>query len=1029
MLDKILNQKAFLSFFFVALVLGGLYSFNGMGKLEDPEIPIKSAMIITPYPGASAEEVEHEVTEVLEKAVQRLENIDFIESRSIAGMSEITINIKTHVTTDEMPQLWDHLRRKVNDVKGNLPQGAGEPIVNDDFGDVSGIFLAISNDGYSYNEFQHYVDFVKEELLIVDGVKRIEVFGKKTEVINISFDNEYFASLGINPLMIFQLFNDQGVTVNPGSFVSGSERIRLDIGNKFQDLDEIKDFEVLLPNGGRYRLGEIAKVERAFYEPEMQKLKFNGQEAISLAISMEKGGNIIELGESLEKRLDELQQDLPAGIDYHPIFYQHEKVDEAISDFMVNLAMSVIIVIAVLLVFMGAKAGLLIASGLVFTILGTFIVMSAMDIELHRVSLAAIIIAMGMLVDNAIVVADGILIDLKKGVKRSKAFVSTAKKSAMPLLAATFVAILAFMPLGFNNTMAGEFLKSLFFVLAISLFVSWLLAMVQTPFMAQYFYTKGKAKQNNEENKDPYSGGFYRLFKKLLQFSLWHKSLFTISTIIVLILSFMLFGQVKQNFFPAANYDQFILEYRLPEGADMKQVEMDLDELQKKVEQWDNINFVVTGLGSTPARYTLLRPVNGLSLSYGELIISVKDRERLPETMEQLQTLVDENYPQAFARVKEYLAVGGEFIVEAKFTGKDEKVLKHLAEEAKAIMRAEPMARFVTDNWKNDVKVLTPLYSKVRARELMVNRQDVAQALAIASNGAPVGVFYDGEYQLPVMLKLNTTLDNDVTQLNSIPVWSGLPTSVPLVQLVDSIEVQWANNRIMHYNGQRAIKVQCDPAPGYSGSELFPLLKNKVEAIPLPEGYELEWLGEYKSSNEANEGLMQNFPLAVLLMLIIIIGLFNNFKQPIIIFMLVPLAFIGVIFGFLFTGTYFTFFAMVGSLGLMGMMIKNAVVLLDEINIQIKSGKDKLNAIIDSTISRVRPVMMASLTTILGMLPLLWDRMFASLAVAIMFGLLIGSVITLIIVPVLYAMFYKVETKSLHGQESEPHVDNTTSVE
>ncbi|MCU4177507.1 efflux RND transporter permease subunit [Carboxylicivirga sp. N1Y90] len=1016
MLEKILNQKAFLTFFFIALIFGGVYSFNGMGKLEDPEIPVKAAVVITPYLGASAEEVEKEVTDVLEKAIQRLENVDYVESRSIAGMSEITINIQTHVTTQELPQLWDHLRRKINDVKGDLPQGAMDPIINDDFGDVSGIFLAVSNDGYSYSEFQDYVDFIKQEVLLIDGVKRIDVFGKQNEVINISFDNEYFASLGINPMMIFQLFNDQGTTVNPGSFKSGSERIRIDIGNKFQDLDEIRNFEVRLPNGGRYRLGEIARVERGFYEPVMQKLKFNGREAISLAISMEKGGNVIELGENIEKRLIELQSDLPVGIDCHPIFYQHEKVDEAISDFMVNLLMSVLIVIAVLLVFMGMKAGLLIASGLVFTILGTFIVMSGMDIELHRVSLAAIIIAMGMLVDNAIVVADGILIDLKKGMSRSKAFVNTAKKSALPLLAATVVAILAFMPLGFNSTMAGEFLKSLFFVLAISLFVSWFLAMVQTPFMAQYFYRQNTEK---EEETNPYGGRFYKGFEKVIRFSLWHKSLFTILTVVVMVGSFMCFGFIKQNFFPAANYDQFILEYRLPEGSDLAQVEEDLDEIQNELSTWDNINYIVTGLGSTPARYTLLRPMNGLSQNYGELIICVNDKERLAETINGLQDYVDQHYPQSDSRAREYIAVGGEFKIEAKFTGKDDRVLKELAAQAKAIMNDEPMARFVTDNWKNEEKVLSPVYSKVKARELMVNRVDVARALAIASSGTPVGVFYDGEYQLPVMLKLNQSLEKDIDQVNSIPVWAGLPSSIPLAQLVDSVEVKWSNSRIMRYDGQRAIKAQCDPMPGYSGGELYPFLKDKIEAIPLPDGYELEWLGEVKSSRQANEGLMQNFPLAVLLMIIIIIGLFNNFKQPIIIFMLVPLAFIGVIMGFLLTGTYFTFFAMVGSLGLMGMMIKNAVVLLDEINLQIDGGKDRMNAIIDATISRVRPVMMASLTTILGMLPLLWDRMFASMAVAIMFGLLVGTVITLIIVPVLYAMFYKVNTKALHGEEKE----------
>lgn len=1014
MLDKILSQKAFLSFVFIALIMGGILSFSSMGKLEDPEIPVKAAVIMTPYPGATAQEVEQEVTDVLEKAVQRLENIDYIESRSLPGLSEITIHIKSGTKTSEMPQLWDHMRRKVNDVKSSLPRGVHGPIINDDFGDVSGIFLAISNDGYGYYEFQEYVDLVKQELQLVPGVKRIEVFGKQTEVINIRFDNEYFASLGINPMMIFQSFNDQGLITDAGSFTSGSERIRINIGNKFQDLEEIRNFEVRLPNGGRYRLGQIASITRDFNQPVMQQLKYNGREAISLAVSMEKGGNILVLGEAIEKRLDELQANLPAGIECHPVFYQHKNVDESISNFVINLIESVVIVIAVLLLAMGLRAGLLIASGLVFTILGTFIVMRGMDIELHRVSLAAIIIAMGMLVDNAIVVADGILVDLERGMKRKKAFVETAKKMAFPLLGATLVAILAFMPLAFNPTGAGEFLKPLFYVLAISLFLSWMLAMIQTPFMAEYFYKKEKKKKNASENTDPYQGKFYQWFGRAIRYALWHKSFFTIGTVVILVVSFWSFKFVKKDFFPGSSYDQFILEYRLPEGTDISAVENDLDQVQQELMKWDNINNVVTALGNTPARYTLMRPMNGLSLSYGELIISVKDKELAAEDRQRLQKYVDKNFPQGFARVREYFAIGGDFKIEAKFAGPDDQVLKQLVEQAKTIMNNEPLAAFVTDDWKNQVKVLSPAYSQEQARELMVSRKDVATALAIASSGYPVGAFYDGEYQIPVLLKLNKSIEKDINQLSAIPVWSGLPNSVPLSQLVDSIGVRWEHNIIRRYDGQRAMKAMCDPLEGYTANDLMPLIKDKIEAIPLPEGYSLAWLGEIKSSKQANEGLAENMPLAFLLMIIIVIGLFNNFKQPIIIFLLMPLAFIGVIMGFLVTGAYFGFFSIVGTLGLMGMMIKNAVVLLDEINIQVTAGKEQLAAILDSTISRVRPVMMASLTTILGMFPLLWDDMFKSMAVSIMFGLLIGTIITLIVVPVLYAVFYKVKTRSLH---------------
>lgn len=1017
MLENILSKKAMLSFVFVALILAGVLSFDALPKLEDPEIPVKAAAIVTVYPGASAEEVEKEVTDPLEKAIQRLENIDFIESKSMPGMSQITVNIKSGVKTAEMPQLWDHLRRKVNDAKSSLPQGAYAPIVNDDFGDVSGIFMAITNDGFSDVEFRRQVETVKQRLLLVSGVKRAEEFGVAREVINIRFDNDYFATLGINPSMIFQFFNDQGSVVNAGTVLAGDNRLRIDIGNKFQSLDEIRNFEVKLPNGQRYRLGDITTITRDEADPVTTKMKYNGRQAIGLALSMEHGGNVIKLGERVEAELENIQKDLPVGIDVHPVFYQHNKVKESINTFLINLVESVLIVIVVLLLAMGLRAGLLIASGLLFTILATFILMQWVGVELHRVSLAAIIIAMGMLVDNAIVVADGILVDLSRGVQRQKAFIGPAQKSAMPLLGATLVAILAFMPLAFNTTGAGEFLRSLFYVLAISLFASWVLAMIQTPFMAAWFYPEKKNAGNNGEAPKP--GKFYLVMEKLIGWALWHKSAVAIATGLVLFLSFWAFGFAKKDFFPSATNDQFILEYRLPEGADISAVERDLNEIQADISTWKEIDYITTSIGSSPVRYTLMRPMAALAQNYGELIVVLKDKSFDLDVRNRLDRYVNEHYPQAVARCRTYQAIGGDYKIEVKFAGPDAAVLRQLSEKAEAVMRQNQHTQFVTNDWRNEEKVLSPVYSQEKARGLMINRSDVSRALAIASTGTPVGVFNDGEYPIPVMLRLNRSLSDDISLLPTIPVWSGQrANSVSLAQLTDSIGIKFENGVIRRYDGQRAIRSQCDPLPGVTAAEVLAQIQPEIDAIDLPVGYTREWLGEVKRSAEANAGLAENFPLALILMIVIVIALFNNFRQPVMIFLIMPLAFIGVIMGSLLTGIPFGFFSIVGTLGLMGMMIKNAVVLLDEINIQINDGKEKLHAIIDATVSRIRPVMMASLTTILGMLPLAWDDMFQSMSVAIMFGLLVGTVITLLVVPVMYAMFYRIDTRTLHPHKS-----------
>lgn len=1015
MLDKILSQKALLLAFLVILVFGGIGSFAGLSKLEDPEVTVKAAVIATPYPGASAEEVEKEVTDVLEKAINELQHIDYIESVSMPGMSQITVHIEGYVTMKQLPQKWDHLRKKINDAAGSLPSGAMDPIVNDDFGDVYGIFLAISSDGYSYKELDEYAEFFKNELSQVEGVRRINIVGQRTETVEIRFSPERFSTLGLNPMAIVQTLNDQGEVVDAGSIVAGSERIRLAPGTKFQSLDEIRDLNIQGSNGNAFRLGDIASVERAFMTPIRTGLKYNDRESLGLGISMQSGDNIIHLGERVDAAIARLMKEIPAGIEIHKVYNQPTQVQAAIRGFTINLAQSVGIVIVVLLLAMGMRAGLLIASSLVFTILGTFIMMGFLDMPLDKVSLAAIVIAMGMLVDNAIVVADGILADLAKGMSRQKAYVAAAKQNAFPLIGATLVAILAFMPMAFNTTAAGEFMKPMFFVLAISLSLSWILAMIQVPFMASYFYRNGYKKGQGTDNKrNVHTGPVYRVFGGIIRFALWHKTMFVVGTLLILVLSFGAFGLLNKDFFPQQEYNQFLVEYRLPQGSDIYRVEEDLAQMSQEFMKWDEVNFVASSVGSSPIRYTLSRPMISYNPRYGELIVEVQEGHTILDVIAKAEPHFKELFPGASIRYSQYSAMGGEYKIQAVFIGPDSKVLKNLTEEAKKIMHQEPDAVFVNDDWGNEIKVMSPVYSSPKGQRLNISRGAVASALAMATDGLGVGVFYEDNTAMPVMVKVDSQLSKKPEVLESVPVWGNHSQfSVPLGQVIDTVAMNSETYYIKRYNGQRALKAQCDPAKGLTAPEIMDRFKSDIEAIPLPDGYRLEWHGELKNSNTANQALLENLPLALLLMALIIIALFNNFKQPLIILMIFPLAFVGIIVGFLVTRLNFDFMAIIGALGLIGMMIKNTVVLLDQINIEIRDGKIPIIAVIRATISRVRPVSMAALTTIFGMFPLVFDDMFQSMAIAIMFGLLIGTVITLLVVPVLYVLFYKIDTSKM----------------
>ncbi len=1016
MLERLLNQKAMITTILVAVIFGGLFAYVNMGKLEDAEIPIKSAVVVTLYPGASAHEVELEVTDVLERGIQLLENIDDIESISIPGVSYITINIKETVKTPDLPQLWDHLRRKVNDVKGELPPGAMEPVVNDDFADVYGMFFAITSDGYSAKELNEYVDYVRRELLDINGVKRAQVYGKQIETIDIFLSTDKLASLSINPMMIAVALQNEGAMVNAGTITSGTESIRVGVGNKINDILDIENLLIQVPDGGNFRLGDIASVQRSVMEHQYENMTFNGSMAMSLGLSNEEGANVVELGERVRERISELRESLPVGIDIHDIYSQPDRVQVAVNDFMMNLIMSVGIVIIVLLFAMGLRSGLLIASGLVFTIFATLLVMLGIEMPLHRVTLAAIILAMGMLVDNSIVVADGILIDLKSGMNRGKAFVATAKRTALPLLGATLVAILAFLPLRMAPNAAGEFLSSLFVVLMVSLFLSWLFAMVQTPFMAKYFYRKERPKG---ENANPFEHGIYPSYRKLVSSILSHKYIFLVGSFIILVIALMNFGRVRSEFMPKMDYNQFFIEYHLPQGNEVEATEREINDIRDYISTIEDVKFVVTATGRPPARYSLMRPMATGGHNYGELIIETYDSDQINGVIEKINAYTAENHPQAIVRNRLFGAAFNDYDLEVQFLGPDPKVLRELTDQAKAIMQQSPNTITVTDNWLNQAKVLKPVYSVEEAQKLGISRNDMANSILVATDGLTIGALYEGIEILPIMLKTTEPVDNNVSELATIPVWGQYSTaSTPLGQITNRMELTWENERVNRYNGERAMKAQCDVAPGILPDELYQELKDEIEAIPLPDGYTRRWDGTVASAEEAQSALFLYLPLALGLMIIIIIGLFNNLKQPAIIFLIVPFAFVGVVIGFLITGMTLTFIGIIGALGLIGMMIKNSVVLLDEINIGIREGKTAIESTIDASVSRMRPVMMASLTTILGMFPLVWDVMFNSLAITIMFGLLIGSLITLLVVPVMYAVFYNLNTKTLRQKSN-----------
>ncbi|WP_018338939.1 efflux RND transporter permease subunit [Butyricimonas synergistica] len=1036
-----LNNKALVKFFIAVLVIGGVFAFISMSKLEDPEIKVKQAMVVTVYPGASAHQVELEVTDVLEKSIRSMGAIGSIESKSMADLSMITVELESTVGPDELEQKWDILRRKVTNAQAQLPDGARASVVMDDFGDVYGMFYAITTDGIGDEELLDYAQLVKRELQEVEGVRRVEIYGNRTACINIEVLQDKMANLGVHPMEILSTLNSQNKTVYPGYFNSGDQRLRVAINDSYQSVEDIRNLIIQGHENDQLRLRDIASVTEGYEEPSRNEMRYDGKRAFGLAVSMEKGGNIVSLGKKVDEELQQLKESrIPTGVEFHKVFFQPDRVNDAIGVFMVNLIESVIIVILVLMLTMGFRSGVIIGTGLVIIVLGSFVVLYLFDGTLQRVSLGSLIVAMGMLVDNAIVIVDGILVDLERGVKRPAALTNIAKKTAMPLLGATVIAILAFFPIFISPDTTGEYVRDLFIVLAVSLLLSWVLALTHIPIHADHSL-KVKRKK---EGENLYDSKIYRLFRQFLAFMLWHKSMAIGVVVILLAVTAFLYRYIPQGFFPDLSYTQLYIEFKMPEGTRVERVESDLAEIEEYLMERPEITHVTTSIGGTPARYNLVRSIAEPSMSYGELIVDYTTPEALKETMDELQDYLTANYPDAYVRMKRYNLMYKKYPIELMFTGPDPAVLKDLTEQAEQIMRDESAVMLVTNDWEPMTPTLMVNYYQPIARAIGLSRSDVGLSMLSATDGMPLGSYYEGVHAKPIYLKSLDSKGEQVEALDNIPVWSMLPStaalneetlkgllmgttsgedllsqtigSIPLNQATRGITMKWEDPVVRRYNGQRAMRAQCNNAPGYTAESARSLLLPKINEIVLPEGYAMQWLGEHKASGDSMRYLFANIPLAVILMIAILIMLFKDFKKPIIIFCCLPLAAIGIVLGMLISGKEFGFVAIVGALGLIGMMIKNGVVLLDEIGLQIASGKGQTEALLDSSSSRFRPVMMASLTTILGMLPLLGDDMFGSMAVTIMSGLLVGTVITLVFIPVLYAVFFK--EKKVIGKES-----------
>ncbi len=1004
-----LKNRVFISFILVLVFVGGIVSYFKVGKLEDAEFTIKTALVITRYPGASQYEVEQEVTEKLERAAQQMDNVDEIYSSSYAGLSIIQVDLKESMRAPQMPQEWDILRKKLNDASGDLPPAANAPMVVDDFGDVYGMFYALTGDGYSQDQINDYARYIKRELLTAGQVGKIILFGNRTECVDIVINQEKLSELGVNPGVIIGALNAQASVAAAGTIQLDKLNVRVGGNTAFNSIDEIKNTIVQIGQEQFY-IKDLAEVKKSYLEPSQSMQHFNNKEAVGIGISTIKGGNVLDMADNIKEKLSMIKSQLPVGLNLNVVYDQAREVRSANNVFVVNLIESIAIVIVILLVAMGLRSGILISSGLLFSILGTLIAMKAFDISLHRTSLSAIIIAMGMLVDNAIVVTDGIMVSMQQGLKVRKAIANVGKSTAGPLLGATFIAILAFLPVFLAPNSAGEINEDLFKVLAISLGLSWIFAMTQTPLVCERFLKPAK------EVKNPFDGKWYKLFKSILENILRYRKLSLACVLALLVGAIIAFGHTKKAFFMPLEKTYTLVDYWLPEGSSINQVSRDLSSIEAYLlDSVKEVKNVTASMGQTPPRYMLSCQAQSYNSSFGQLMIETHTVDEVEAVNDVIRNKVEQRFPDARFRIKGY--IGGppiEYKLEARFIGPDPGVLRVLADSAEAILRSEPACGDITNDWRNKVLVWEPKYSQEKANKAGITRTDLGNSiLSSTSTGLGIGLYRDNDVMRPIFLKTDQASQNNIERIENSMVWgTNSKASVPLKEIVSGdMKVDFENSVIQRYNRQRAITVQCDPVdPDMSGATLMTKVGARIEAIDLPEGYSFMWDGEYKPSLEANEATGTFMPIAMLMIVLIVVMLFNSIRQSVIVMAIIPLSIIGVSVGLFLTGKAFGFMAITGFLGLIGMVLKNAIVMMDEININLdKEGVSPYEAVVNAAVSRMRPVLLAALTTIFGMFPLVTDAMYGSMAVTIIFGLFFATFLTLLVLPLLYVLFYKIK--------------------
>ena len=1002
----------------LVILLAGFQSYLNMPRAYDPGFVIRAAQVITHFPGASPERVEQLVSDKIEKVVQEIPELDFVTSESRTGVSIILVNIKE--SYKDMRPIWDNLRRKIDDAEG-LPDGIIGPIVNDEFGDVFGIVMTLTGEGYSYAELKDIADDTRDQFLYLEDAAKVEILGAQEERVFVEYSNTQLSKLNLSPSQLLQMLSSRNIIIPGGSIKIGNERIELEPSGNFRSVEEVKKTVISLPGSNEILyLSDIAEIKRGYVDPPASMVHSSGEKALGIAISMREGGNNIALGEKVKETLNRIKNSYPYGVEFDVVNFSPTEVENKVNSFATNLGQAIFVVAAVMLISLGLRTGLIVAFLIPASMVMAMLMMSFFNIGLDQISLAALIIALGMLVDNGIVMTESIMVSMSNGKNPTEAAIESANELRVPLLTSSLTTAAAFLPIFLAESNVGEFTASLFKVVTITLLCSWLLSLTVIPLLCVAFL---KVKQQSTE----YNNRFYNAYRKFLTVLIR----FRISTLVFTALLFAsaIFGlkYVPNIFFPPSDRLYFTVELNLPLGTAIETTEtvvnsfenfiskeltvdaMEVDEAgQQGVTNW------ISYIGSGGTRFVLSHNPEPPGSNYALLVLNTTDHEIIDELIVRLNDFAFDNYPDVLIKAQRISSAAPvNNPVEVRLYGSDTDALFDIMEEVKNEMANVDGLQNITDDWGQRIKKLVVEINQQRALRAGVTNEDIAISLQSGLSGLELTQYREDDKVIPVIFRSVEADRHDIRKLQSLTIYSQAKgTAIPLTQVAD-IDIVWEPAKILRRDRLKAITVGAQIKPGFTASEGFRAINPWLEqtSSQWPFGFRYELGGDAESSQKGNQSIADKLPIALFIILFLLVAQFNSIRKSVIILATIPLGIIGVTAGLLVGKSFFGFMTLLGIISLAGIVINNAIVLLERIQLEIDElGLPPYEAIISAAQKRFRPILLTTATTVLGLIPLYLGggEMWEPMAIAIMAGLLFSTLLTLGVVPVLYALLFRV---------------------